>query len=190
MTGSRLEAATHDTSPGPERPSGASAPVSLTGVPTVVGWHHEIGYRSRVPFECRGAAVRTINTDQPAKQATLLRRYDVQDVYAGPAKHARYDTIPVEKWLASSATKTWTPWSSTGSSRMTSVPERSPPVVCRMLLSGPILPLRGVTLILRIYKTPENNGTNVSFILPLEQGYAGRPGISDLPLTGASARLW
>jgi len=69
---------------------GASAPSSLTGVPTVIGWHHEIGYRGEAAYQRRASDVRTIYTGDPDEQAALLAEYDVRYVYLGPAERVTY----------------------------------------------------------------------------------------------------
>jgi uncharacterized membrane protein len=69
---------------------GASAPSSLTGIPTVVGWFHEIGYRGQDAYQTRVADVRSIYTGPPAEQVEQLRAYDVEYVYVGPAERATY----------------------------------------------------------------------------------------------------
>ncbi|PSQ43258.1 hypothetical protein BRD17_06650, partial [Halobacteriales archaeon SW_7_68_16] len=79
---------------GPSPPgsfSGGSAPSSLTGVPTVAGWSHEIGYRGRAAYERRVADVDAIYTGDVSTRARLLATYDVDYVYVGPAERARYD---------------------------------------------------------------------------------------------------
>ncbi|RXK46243.1 DUF2298 domain-containing protein [Halorientalis pallida] len=73
-----------------ERNGGASAPSSLTGVPTVLGWHHEIGYRGQEAYDRRAADLRTIYTGEPNESAALLNEYDVRYVYVGPAERATY----------------------------------------------------------------------------------------------------
>jgi len=74
----------------PSEGEGASAAASLTGVLTVVGWHHEIGYRGEDAYRQRADDVRTIYTGSPDERAELLAEYDVQYVYLGPAERARY----------------------------------------------------------------------------------------------------
>lgn len=76
---------------------GASAPASLTGVPTVAGWTHTKDYQGSDPFEQRVDDVRTIYAGSPKQQARLLRQYDVTYVYVGPAERARYQAITVDQ---------------------------------------------------------------------------------------------
>ena len=75
---------------------GSNAAASLTGVPTVAGWYHEVGYRGAEPFDARVRDVRTMYTGEPAKQASLLRTYDVEYVYVGPAERQRYGATPFD----------------------------------------------------------------------------------------------
>jgi YYY domain-containing protein len=74
---------------------GASAPASLTGVPTVAGWFHEAQYRSQAVYDERVADTRTIYTGTPAEQRGLIEQYEVEYVYVGPAERARYGEITV-----------------------------------------------------------------------------------------------
>ena len=72
---------------------GASAPSSLTGVPTVAGWYHERGYRGSEAYAARVADVERIYTGSTDAKARLLAEYDVQYVYVGPAERAMYDDV-------------------------------------------------------------------------------------------------
>ncbi len=104
----------------PEEGKGASAPASLTGLPTVLGWFHEKQYRGAEAYEQRLSDVRTIYTGQvrrgggavegaggPAAQAALLREYDVEYVYVGPAERATYGEITIEQVDGVSVAKQW-----------------------------------------------------------------------------------
>jgi YYY domain-containing protein len=75
---------------------GASAPSSLTGIPTVLGWHHESQYRNGSLYEERLGDVETVYTGSSADQVAVLERYDVRYVYVGPAERARYGAITVQ----------------------------------------------------------------------------------------------
>ncbi len=75
----------------PEAGNGASAPASLTGHPTVLGWFHERQYRGDEPYERRLADVRTIYQGTDEEQSDLFERYAVDYVYVGPAERAEYD---------------------------------------------------------------------------------------------------
>jgi len=74
----------------PEDGEGASAPASLTGVPTVLGWMHEEQYRGTALYEERLDDVATIYSETD-RQAALLDRYGVEYVYVGPAERAAYE---------------------------------------------------------------------------------------------------
>jgi YYY domain-containing protein len=69
-----------------------NAPSSLTGVPTLAGWPHEVGYRGREAYRERTADVRTIYTGSRDEQAALLAEYDVAYVYVGPNERSTYGT--------------------------------------------------------------------------------------------------
>jgi YYY domain-containing protein len=75
----------------PDAGKGASAPASLTGHPTVLGWFHERQYRGDEPYERRLSDVRTIYQGSAADQRDLFDRYGVDYVYVGPAERTRYD---------------------------------------------------------------------------------------------------
>jgi YYY domain-containing protein len=75
----------------PSAGKGASAPASLTGVPTVAGWFHEIGYRGQAAYQGRVADVETIYTGDRAEQLELLDAYNVEYIYFGPAERNAYD---------------------------------------------------------------------------------------------------
>jgi len=68
----------------------ANAPSSLTGVPTVAGWSHEVGYRGRDVYRNRVSDVRTIYTGSPERQRELLATYGVRYVYVGENERALY----------------------------------------------------------------------------------------------------
>ena len=69
-----------------------NAPSSLTGLPTVAGWSHEIGYRGEEPYQQRVDDVETIYTGSTEERAALLREYGVTYVYVGPEERERYGT--------------------------------------------------------------------------------------------------
>ncbi|MEF8914227.1 DUF2298 domain-containing protein [Natronomonas sp.] len=75
----------------PDDGRGASAPASLTGVPTVLGWFHEEQYRGEEPYQERLSDVETIYEGSTVEQSSLFDRYDVEYVYVGPTERARYD---------------------------------------------------------------------------------------------------
>ncbi|WP_277554308.1 DUF2298 domain-containing protein [Halobaculum limi] len=67
----------------------ASPAASLTGLPTVAGWHHEVGYRGPEAYFSRVRAVDDAYTSKAAA-VEVLREYDVQYVWVGPAERTRY----------------------------------------------------------------------------------------------------
>lgn len=62
---------------------------SFTGLPTIAGWGHEIGYRGRAAFYDRVRTVDTAYTDRAAAVATLRER-DVRYVWVGNGERSRY----------------------------------------------------------------------------------------------------
>jgi uncharacterized membrane protein len=65
---------------------------SLTGLPTVAGWNHEVGYRGEEAYRQRVEDVETVYTGSAAERAELLREYDVTYIYMGPEERQRYGT--------------------------------------------------------------------------------------------------
>ncbi|QKY21636.1 hypothetical protein B4589_015100 [Halolamina sp. CBA1230] len=63
---------------------------SLTGVPTVVGWAHEVGYRGSEAYYARVDAVDALYTGSPADAASVIRDHDVEYVWVGSAERNRY----------------------------------------------------------------------------------------------------
>jgi uncharacterized membrane protein len=74
----------------------ASPVASLTGVPTLVGWAHEIGYRGRAVYQTRVDHANVIYTGSPERRAHFLRAYDVEYVYVGPAETVAYGSSELE----------------------------------------------------------------------------------------------
>ncbi|WP_348613166.1 DUF2298 domain-containing protein [Halobaculum rarum] len=68
----------------------ASPAASLTGLPTVAGWHHEVGYRGPEAYFARVRAVDDAYTSEAAA-VEAFREYDVRYVWVGPAERERYD---------------------------------------------------------------------------------------------------
>lgn len=69
-----------------------NAPSSLTGVPTVAGWSHEVGYRGADAYNSRVRDVDALyETSEARSRAALLDRYDVEYIYVGPIERDRYD---------------------------------------------------------------------------------------------------
>ncbi|WP_324758751.1 DUF2298 domain-containing protein [Haloarcula montana] len=79
----------------PSEGKGASAPASLTGLPTVAGWYHEAQYRNDTVYQQRVGDVETIYTGNQSAQRRLLSTYDVTYVYVGPAERNRYGTVTI-----------------------------------------------------------------------------------------------
>jgi YYY domain-containing protein len=69
---------------------------SLTGLPTVAGWAHEVGYRGPDAYYGRVADVDAMYTGDAATRARLLREYDVRYVWVGPGERARYGDVSFE----------------------------------------------------------------------------------------------
>ena len=63
---------------------------SLTGVPTVAGWGHEVGYRGSADYYGRVAAVDRLYTGTPEDAAAVVREHNVAYVWVGTAERARY----------------------------------------------------------------------------------------------------
>lgn len=78
------------SAPGTDIYQWRNAPSSLTGVPTVAGWVHEVGYRGGDAYWERVGHVDAIYTGPRDRQVRLLKRYDVQYVYVGPVERDRY----------------------------------------------------------------------------------------------------
>ncbi len=68
----------------------ASPAASLTGLPTVAGWHHEVGYRGPEAYFARVRAVDDAYTSEAAA-VEVFREYDVRYVWVGPAERTRYE---------------------------------------------------------------------------------------------------
>ncbi len=66
---------------------------TMTGLPTVVGWTHQQGYRGIEPFERRAAQVDRVYTEPLSESAGVLRAYDVEYVYVGPNERERYEGL-------------------------------------------------------------------------------------------------
>ena len=66
---------------------------SLTGIPTVAGWVHEVGYRGAEPYFDRVADVDRAYAGSNAEQAAVLDEYDVTYVWVGPTERQRYGTV-------------------------------------------------------------------------------------------------
>ncbi len=72
-----------------------NAEATLSGLPTVAGWAHEIGYRNRSVYERRVSDVDSLYTGNQSTARQIIHRYDISYIYVGPNERARYDTISV-----------------------------------------------------------------------------------------------
>ncbi|UVE48901.1 hypothetical protein KU306_08065 [Haloferax larsenii] len=73
---------------------------SLTGVPTVAGWAHEVGYRGPEAYYERVRHVDTMYVGDESARAQFIQRYDVQYVWVGPGERARYGDVDTDvPWL-------------------------------------------------------------------------------------------
>ncbi len=79
----------------PAQGEGAAAPATLSGLPTVLGWHHERQYRGDAPFERRFADVQAIYTGNFSTQRALLAQYDVEYIYVGPAERQQFPALTI-----------------------------------------------------------------------------------------------
>jgi YYY domain-containing protein len=75
----------------PGTPYGFTSPYStFTGLPTVIGWDHQVEYRSLTAYERRVERVDAIYSREWPDAARNLDRYDVTYVVVGPNEHDRY----------------------------------------------------------------------------------------------------
>ncbi|WP_410765475.1 DUF2298 domain-containing protein [Haloferax sp. DFSO60] len=73
---------------------------SLTGIPTVAGWAHEVGYRGPEAYYDRVRDVDAMYVGDDATRRQLVEQYDVQYVWVGPGENARYGSIETDvPWL-------------------------------------------------------------------------------------------
>lgn len=79
------------TAPGEPMYTWVSAPSSLTGVPTLVGWRHEAGYRGESAYQARVDHTEAIYEGNWRAAALYLDLHDVEYVYGGPVERERYD---------------------------------------------------------------------------------------------------
>jgi YYY domain-containing protein len=79
-----------------------NGPSSLTGLPTVAGWAHEIGYRGEEAYFDRVEDVDRLFEGSPEQRARLIEQYDVAFVYVGPVERERYGELSFrgESWVA------------------------------------------------------------------------------------------
>jgi YYY domain-containing protein len=75
----------------PGSPYSLTSPAAtFTGLPTVVGWDHQVEYRSLEAYERRVGNVDQIYTGEWPAAKELLREYRVQYVFVGPGERDRY----------------------------------------------------------------------------------------------------
>ncbi|MFC6826445.1 DUF2298 domain-containing protein [Halopelagius fulvigenes] len=74
----------------------ASAASSLTGVPSVAGWAHEVGYRGDEVYYDRVRDVDAMFTGDAETRADLFREYDVRYIWVGPSERHRYGDVSFE----------------------------------------------------------------------------------------------
>ncbi|WP_101296300.1 DUF2298 domain-containing protein [Halegenticoccus soli] len=75
----------------------SSPAASLTGVPTVAGWAHEVGYRGSDAYYGRVVDVDAAYTGPTEKRVAILKKYEVRYIWVGPAERARYAEITVDE---------------------------------------------------------------------------------------------
>ena len=83
---------------------------SLTGVPTVAGWAHEVGYRGAESYRARVDHVNTIYTGSPEQRAYYLDVYEVEYVYVGSNEqqaYSRQDLTAFESMSGVTVEKRW-----------------------------------------------------------------------------------
>jgi YYY domain-containing protein len=71
----------------------ANPAASMTGVPTVAGWAHEVGYRGQAAYDSRVRDADLIYQGDAETRVRLLSEYDVQYVWVGPAERLRYGEV-------------------------------------------------------------------------------------------------
>ncbi|WP_058367160.1 DUF2298 domain-containing protein [Haloparvum sedimenti] len=71
---------------------------SLTGIPTVAGWSHEVGYRGREAYTERVAAVDRAYAGSDAERVAALREYGVDYVWVGPTERDRYGDVSFDRF--------------------------------------------------------------------------------------------
>lgn len=81
------------TEPGLDMYQWTNAPSTLTGLPTVAGWIHEIGYRNRTVYNQRATDVRFMYEGSAERRVELLDKYDVEYIYVGPKERQRYGEV-------------------------------------------------------------------------------------------------
>lgn len=83
--------------PGRDQYSWVNPESSLTGLPTIVGWTHEIIYRNASVYNARAADVDALYQGPPERTITQLQRYDVRYIYVGPRERNQYSERPFDR---------------------------------------------------------------------------------------------
>ncbi|PSP34016.1 hypothetical protein BRC64_02030 [Halobacteriales archaeon QH_10_67_22] len=84
------------SAPGRDMYQWTSPVSSLTGVPTLAGWAHEVGYRGGDVYRTRVDHVTAIYTGPPAERAYYLDTYNVEYVYVGANEVSAYSERDLE----------------------------------------------------------------------------------------------
>ncbi|UWG51019.1 Oligosaccharyl transferase, PMT/STT3 family [Halalkaliarchaeum sp. AArc-CO] len=71
---------------------------SLTGIPTVAGWQHQIGYRGGDTYWSRANAVDRAYAGEEADRVAVLEEYGVTHVWVGPGERDRYGEVSFEQF--------------------------------------------------------------------------------------------
>lgn len=80
------------TKPGTQIYGWTNAPSSLTGVPTVLGWDHEIGYRGEAIWTERRRAVQLLYSGDADVTTAIIDEYDIRYIYVGPREREAFST--------------------------------------------------------------------------------------------------
>jgi len=80
------------SAPGTDMYDWTNPVASLTGVPTVAGWAHEVGYRGDEVYYQRVSDVNDVYTGSPKLRAHYLQAYDVEYVYVGTNERSAYSS--------------------------------------------------------------------------------------------------
>ncbi len=70
---------------------------SLTGIPTVAGWAHQVGYRGEEVYYDRVAEVDRAYAGDGSDRAAVLDAHDVSYVWVGPTEEARYGDVTFDE---------------------------------------------------------------------------------------------
>lgn len=83
--------------PGMDQYAWVNPESALTGLPTIVGWTHEIIYRNSSVYNARAADVDALYRGPPERTVEQLHRYDVRYIYVGPRERDRYGELPFDR---------------------------------------------------------------------------------------------